>query len=204
MNVLIKTPGSSTLSAQEANNESWKPYKETNLLQGVIESLIDGVIILTEQANLVYANSYARQLCDRLFPEAVRASSIPQQIWRICQNLIDSRRIFPGQSVMLEDEVGDRKADAIRVRVRWLELDKTDEPYLLVMIEDRYQSARRRAIAEGQQFGLTSREADVWLRRCMNYTYDEIAAELFITVNTVKKHVKSIHAKREEFFYRND
>ncbi len=203
MNALINTSKSPSLS-QDWSRASWKPHKENNLLQGVIESLIDGVLILTEQASLVYANHYARQLCDRLLQDASRASAIPHQIWHLCQALIDSRHIFPGQSVMLEDEVGDRKSDAIRVRVRWLELDKTAEPYLLVMIEDRYQSAKRKAIAEGQQFGLTAREAEVWLCRCMHYTYEEIAAELHITVNTVKKHIKSIHAKREEFLYQTN
>ena len=35
------------------------------------------------------------------------------------------------------------------------------------------------------------------LRRA-NRTYDEIARELYITVNTVKRHLKSIYAKRKE------
>ncbi|MGJ3244978.1 MAG: helix-turn-helix transcriptional regulator [Elainellaceae cyanobacterium] len=203
MNALMDTPNLLSPPNQNWNDTSWKPNEEPSLLQGVIESLIDGVLILTEQSKLVYANRYARHLCDRLIKDASRASSIPNQIWHLCQALIDSRNIFPGQPVMLEDEVGNGKSDAIRIRVRWIELDKTEEPYLLVMMEDRYQSARRKAIAEGQRYKLTAREAEVWLYRCMQYTYDEIAAQLHITVNTVKKHVKSINAKRETFLYLN-
>jgi DNA-binding CsgD family transcriptional regulator len=36
----------------------------------------------------------------------------------------------------------------------------------------------------------------VWLLQQNNYTYKQIAAELGITPNTVKKHVRNIYAKR--------
>jgi DNA-binding CsgD family transcriptional regulator len=50
---------------------------------------------------------------------------------------------------------------------------------------------------EVDQYGLTPRQAEVWLLRRANYTYKEIAAELYISLNTVKKHMKDIQAKRE-------
>jgi len=41
------------------------------------------------------------------------------------------------------------------------------------------------------------RREDVWLLRRANHSYEEIAAKLYIAVNTVKRHLKSIHAKRK-------
>ncbi|MGA7937024.1 MAG: LuxR C-terminal-related transcriptional regulator [Kovacikia sp.] len=69
-------------------------------------------------------------------------------------------------------------------------------PCVLVTLEDRLQSIQNAAISEGQKYGLTPRETEVWLRHRANYSYKEIASELYITFNTVKKHMKSIYAKQ--------
>lgn len=50
---------------------------------------------------------------------------------------------------------------------------------------------------ECAKYGLTPREAEVWILRQQKKSYKQIASELFITVDTVKKHFKSIFAKRE-------
>ncbi len=46
-----------------------------------------------------------------------------------------------------------------------------------------------------QKHGLTSREQDIWLLYRANYSYKQIAEELNISRNTLKKHMKNIHAK---------
>jgi DNA-binding CsgD family transcriptional regulator len=56
-------------------------------------------------------------------------------------------------------------------------------------------------IAEVDKYGLTPREAEVWLLRRAKYALKEIATELSISLNTVKKHIKNIHAKREIVLY---
>ena len=50
---------------------------------------------------------------------------------------------------------------------------------------------------------LTSREQEIWSLRRSNYSYKEIAAELHITLNTVKKHLKNIYSKRETLQFLN-
>lgn len=47
-----------------------------------------------------------------------------------------------------------------------------------------------------RQYGLTEREAEVWRLRQQDKTYEEIAQDLFITVNTVKRHLKRVYAQR--------
>lgn len=176
---------------------AWMP---SLLLQAVTEGLVDGILILTPAGVPIYCNSHAQRLCQQL-PSSSPSQPLPSEIWRICEALIESRSLFPDQPIVLEDEIGDRKFPDIRVRVQWIELTDNNEPCLLVMLEDRRQSLQSLAITESQKYGLTCRESEVWFRQRSNYTYEEIATELHITVNTVKKHIKSIRAKRQSVWW---
>ena len=69
----------------------------------------------------------------------------------------------------------------------------------MLILEDRQQAHRRRAMADGKRYGLTPREVDVWELRLHNLSYGEISNTLYITENTVKKHVKSILAKQRSY-----
>ena len=171
------------------------------LLQGVIESFFDGILILTEQGELVQTNDLARQICEQLTQEKPQINSVPKEIWRVCQALIESRSLYHNQPVIIESEVKTNKLTTVRIRTRWLKLSAIEHPCLLVILEDRYQSVQNLAIAEVDKYGLTPREAEVWLLRRRQYALKEIATELSISLNTVKKHLKNIHAKREIALY---
>ena len=194
------------LTTVESLNSSGKqpnaPYaqhsKPPYLLQAIIEGFVDGVLILTEQGKWVHANQRARRICQQFSSDPLERKSVPLPIWRICESLLDSRELFPEQRLIIEAEVDTHHAEILRVRVRWLQLDKSDSPYLLVTLEDRNQSANNTAIAEAQKYNLTPREAEVWSLRRDNYSYKEIAAKLYITINTVKKHLKNVYAKQQE------
>ena len=171
------------------------------LLQGVIESFFDGILILTEQGELVQVNNLARQICEQLTQGKPQPNSVPKKIWRVCQALIESRSLYHNQPVIIESEVTTDKLTIFRIRTRWFKLSAIEHPYLLVILEDRYQSAQNLASAEVDKYGLTPREAEVWLLRRRHYALKEIATELSISLNTVKKHLKNIHAKRETVLY---
>lgn len=171
--------------------------KHPYLLQAVIECFVDGVLILTEQGECIHANECSRRICRLLSEENLQDNFVPQSIWLICESLINSRELFPAQNMIIEAEIDANNGAVFRVRVRWLELDENDNPYLLVTIEDRKQSSHNAAIAEAKKYDLTPREAEVWLLRRANYSYKDIAAKLFITINTVKKHMKNVHAKQQ-------
>lgn len=171
------------------------------LLQGVIEGLPDGVIILSDRGEVLYQNSRASRICRQLVQTSPQPTSVPRSIWRRCQALIDSRHLIPDQPVVIEDEIktGNPSGEAvdIRIRVRWLDSARTEHPRLLVTLEDQLQSAQCRAIAEAHQYHLTDRETEVWLLKRVGYSYKAIAAKLHIAEDTVKKHIKSIYARRE-------
>jgi DNA-binding NarL/FixJ family response regulator len=167
------------------------------LLQGVLESLLDGILILSHQGNQVYVNDAANRICQQI-SQAEATADVPKEIWQACEALIESRTLYPNRAVVIESEITLSRSEVFRVRVRWLSLEDTQHPYIVVLLEDYCQSLQSRAIAEVQQYGLTSRQAEVWLLHRMGYSYQEIANELYISHNTVKKHIKDIYVKQQQ------
>jgi DNA-binding CsgD family transcriptional regulator len=167
------------------------------LLQGVLEGLTDGILILSEQGEWVYHNYYAYCLCQRLNQDGDDTRTVPEVIWRNCEALLESRTLFPDQPIVIESEIALNSLDVYRIRVRWLTLEDSSRPYLAVLIEDRRQSMQSRAIAEAILYDLTPRQADVWLLRRAGFSYQQIAMELYITLNTVKRHLKDIYLKQK-------
>jgi DNA-binding CsgD family transcriptional regulator len=171
--------------------------KANSLQQAIIESFVDGVLIVTEQGELVLANDYGRQICHQISTDSTQLNSVPQPIWYVCKTLNESYQLFPEQKLIIESEIEISPLARVRMRVRKLELDTSSQPYFLVTLENLYNSHANAAIMDAQQYGLTSREAEIWLLRRANYSYQQIADNLYITINTVKKHMKSIYRKLE-------
>lgn len=168
--------------------EKKQPASQLHLMQAVIESFVDGIFILTTQGELVHANERARCICQ---------DEVPYEIQRICQSLNESRQLFPSQNISIESEINTESEAKIRVRARWLQENESNNDYLIVTLEDRKQTNQSMAISEARKYALTERETQVWLLRRANYSYQEIADELYITINTVKKHLKNIYAKQQ-------
>lgn len=189
-----KQPKIQTQQLEDASSIDLKPI---SLLQAVLEGFIDGILILSEQGEYLHANHSAKRICEQLNPEPSPSNAVPAEIWHVCESLIESRDLFPHQKMIMESEITKSESIAFRVRVRWLKLEQIKRPCLLVTLEDRYQSIQRMVTTDVHKYGLTPREAEVWLLYRANYSYKEIADELFITLNTVKKHMKNIHAKRK-------
>jgi DNA-binding CsgD family transcriptional regulator len=179
------------------DNTSLSP-SSSNFMRQVMEGFIDGILILTETGRVLYANQCARELCLQLMQDFSNSVKVPQQVWRICQRLIESRELFPSHAFILEDTIITLNAQ-IRIRARWLECAGMNEPCLAVTLEDRRQSIWNTVMSDARKFGLTEREAEVWFLRRSQRTYRSIATELHIAIDTVKKHIKSIHAKRDAF-----
>lgn len=182
---------------RKTKSENTQPVSKLDLMQAVIESFLDGIFILTIQGELVHANEGALHICQQL-SGGIDKFQVPDEIQRICQSLIESRQLFPDQNISIESEIETYKSVKIRIRARWLQSNESNENYLLVTLEDRKQTNQSIAISEAIKYGLTERESQVWLLRRANYSYQEIAEELYITINTVKKHLKNIYAKQQE------
>ncbi|NEP34857.1 MAG: helix-turn-helix transcriptional regulator [Moorea sp. SIO3B2] len=171
--------------------------RKPKLIQAILEGFVDGVLIITINRKLLHANEFGRQICSQISQGKSEINSIPEPIWRICQALIDSREWFDDPKVIMESELQVNQSVKFRVRVRWLTLEVSQEPYLLVTIEDQNQSYQNSTSTDALKYGLTPREEEIWSLRKANFTYREIAQQLFITLNTVKKHMKNIYAKQK-------
>ncbi|MEB3215204.1 MAG: LuxR C-terminal-related transcriptional regulator [Nostocales cyanobacterium 94392] len=181
----------------KSENTNTQPVSKLDLMQAVIESFVDGIFILTIQGELVHVNESARNICQQV-SGGIDKCQIPDEIQRICQSLIESRQLFPHQNISIESEIETYKSAKIRIRVRWLQANQGNDNYLLVTLEDRKQTNQSMAISEAIKYDLTERESQVWLLRRANYSYQEIADQLYITINTVKKHLKNIYAKQQQ------
>ena len=196
MNSLINAPERTDRSLQVLDRQP-TPRLKPALLQEAIECFMDGILLLTPTGDWVHGNYYARQVCGQLTQSLAQLQCVPQQIWLVCEVLVKNQQ-QGSSALVVESEITTPDFNTIRVRASWLSAENRESPFLLVTLEDRYQSMHNKAIAEVQQYRLTPREAEVWLLYQDNYSYKEIATKLYITVNTVKRHMKSIHAKRKE------
>ncbi|MGJ3246952.1 MAG: helix-turn-helix transcriptional regulator [Elainellaceae cyanobacterium] len=173
--------------------------KDAVFLDGIIEELLDGILVLTDQRELIHANECARRILRLLNRGKPQFNLVPEEIWHVCQTLIESRTLFPSQHWLLESKIFIDSAATFTVRARWAKLPNFEAPCLLIIIKDQYQSIKAIATEEAVKYGLTDREAETWLLHRANYTYKQISAELHITPNTVKKHMKSIHVKQKQY-----
>lgn len=170
---------------------------EKTFFKSIIESFLDGILILTEQGECIESNNLAQQICTQLTPNESPPQLVPKEIWTVCQPLLGSSRSYSKQAELIESEISTHQAITLRVRVQWLSLNALSRPCLLVILENRSQSLQNLAISEVNHYKLTPREAEVWLLSRANFTRQEIAAKLYISLNTVKKHLKNIQVKRK-------
>ncbi|MGD1857967.1 MAG: helix-turn-helix transcriptional regulator [Leptolyngbyaceae cyanobacterium] len=198
----------STKKLEDLNNQFSKQYDSKTLTLAykaqspfwieLHEKVVEGVLIFTEQTQLVYINDDARKVLGRLQKDSDSNNDLPEEIIHICQSLIHSRNFFPHQNWSVELDIVTQDSSILHIRSRWLRIDTQACPYLLLIVEDRQQAVSNIVLEEAKQYGLTSREKEVWVLYRNGKTYKQVASELKITTNTVKKHMKSIHAKRRQ------
>lgn len=177
---------------------------ENILLKAIVESFMDGILILSDRGEVISSNSLARQICQKLNPGGLPPNRVPPAVWRVCLSMVQNRALHQEDAVMIDDQIQALDSSPVRIRVQWMKLASLGQPCLLVTLEDRLMLAQKRAIAERERCGLTCREAEVWLLRQVDCTYEAIARKLHITVDTVKKHMRNIHAKQEAFQWAQD
>ena len=175
-----------------------------NFFESVLEGLIDGVLILTAQGDLHHANALAYEIFDKFCQSADQTQRINTEVNRIYQAIVGSKDVYHDQTVIVESDLDFGTLGRLRLRARWSSVKPQADPMIWITLEDQQRSLQAQAILEVEKYGFTARETEVWLRRKAKVPYREIAQELFITVNTVKKHVKNIRVKIENYGFRQD
>ncbi len=172
-------------------------FQQFSLFSSIIENFFDGILILTDRGKWVCANSQAQKICKRLIQGISSSQYIPNEIWKICQLFIEIQSKNPQSKILLEAKIAFDNTEELRIRVQDLEIKGVLNHYLIVIIEECDRSCQNVLKLQVKKYGLTAREAEVWRLRQIPCSYREIAEELCVTLNTVKKHIKNIRAKQK-------
>ncbi len=197
MHTFLETSENINLQIQPLTNQIFQDSPEFDPFVEVVEYFVDGILILTQQGNKIYSNSRADKICQHLCQGTCTPNSIPKEILHPCQDFAKHYFSSPQSTTISELEISNQNLGLFRLRVQRFSLDNPHQFYLLVIIEDRHQSLQNLVKLDTYKYGLTPSEEKVWLLRTAKYTYKQIAATLCVTLNTVKKHMKNIHAKRQ-------
>ncbi len=167
-----------------------------NTLPHVLDTLLDGVVIASTDGHLVQANQPGLCLCQKIAANQSNSTQLPHAVWRVCQSLLHYSEHHAHRDGIIEEDVRLDTFNRIRIRVGWINVHGTNQSLLLIVMEDRTRLLNQIALADARSYQLTPRETDVWRLKHAGLSYKEIATELFITVDTVKKHIKNINLKR--------
>ncbi|MCG8366131.1 MAG: helix-turn-helix transcriptional regulator [Pseudanabaenales cyanobacterium] len=162
------------------------------LIQEILDNFLDGILILSETGELIQTNAQGRQILAKLTRSDANQKKLLEEILHIYQTLRESNQLFPDQPITIETDIN-AESSRFCARARFIQL--TASLVILITLTDKKQAIKEQVAVVAQEYGLTPRETEVWLLRQSGYSFQEIAAELFISLNTVKKHMKSIHAK---------
>ncbi|MEA5462732.1 helix-turn-helix transcriptional regulator [Leptothoe sp. PORK10 BA2] len=179
--------------------EGSKKNLEARFLAELHQEFIDGILVFAERGELIYSNKNACTILGRLHQDDPGGALVPEEIVHICQSLTQSRVQFPHQNWLVELDIVTQDGAILHIRARWLNTNLIERPCLLLVLEDRQQAIASIVMEEAHQYGLTSREREVWVLHRNDLTYKQIAVELGITPHTVKKHMKNIHSKQKDY-----
>jgi DNA-binding CsgD family transcriptional regulator len=160
------------------------------LSRAILEQMPQGVAVLSPQGSPLYLNRLGHQICDR-FTVTLEGISLWQSIVQALPQ--DCRRDLIVQDVQpVQGQV---------IRLQWMSVTVGDrrtvsDPAWLLLMEDRNARLLGEMRQEQQRYSLTEREAQIWVLLKLDHSYQDIAHQLGISLNTVKTHVKNVYVKR--------
>ncbi|MBU6230105.1 MAG: hypothetical protein KGQ93_10475 [Cyanobacteria bacterium REEB459] len=169
------------------------------VVEEALTKLTNGILIITEGKQVLYANDCACRILRQISQERNAPEAIPTEISYLCNSAADARRRFPEQHWIIKTKICISSSIAFTVTARYMKLDTLNKYCIVLELKDQYQLIKGIAMEEAQHYGLTDRETEIWTLQRANYTYKQIADELFIAPNTVKKHMQNIHLKQKGF-----
>ncbi|MBD1862971.1 MULTISPECIES: LuxR C-terminal-related transcriptional regulator [Trichocoleus] len=181
------------------------PTASTSVLEmlwsTLLEALPQGVVVLSRNMQPLYLNERANHLCQLLASGDRQPASPPLVISEIGHRLLKNASSTK-QPLVVERQTP--QGHLIRIRASWLQVNPTDgvassandSQYILVILENCTEVLREELQIEQKRYDLTERETEIWMLLRQEYSYQEIAKTLRISLNTVKTHVKNVYAKK--------
>lgn len=169
------------------------------LLTAVLEGFNEGVLIITQTGQLLHANHLGHTLAQHLSQwDGANMDAIPPSLWTICRYLLEGRELFPDHPLILTQDFRGPQGFRLRARVQWLDGIDNGAGHVLVMLEDPTSAALSQAQLKALEVRLTPREQQVWRLRQRQCSPQAIAEELYLSLATVKRHLRQIHNKRRQ------
>jgi DNA-binding CsgD family transcriptional regulator len=167
----------------------------------LLESLPQGVIVIARTVQPLYLNEKAQHLCQLLATGDRQPASLPTVVSEICYRLLKNTSSTQ-QPLVVECQTP--QGQLIRIRASWLQASPDDgtasssgdSQYILVILDNSTEALQEELRIEQKKYDLTEREAEIWMLLRQEYSYQEIAKTLRISLNTVKTHVKNVYAKK--------
>jgi DNA-binding NarL/FixJ family response regulator len=167
----------------------------------LVDLLPEGVVVVAPNMRLVHLNLKAKELCQQLTQSDCEPQVLPPMLTEICHRLI--RKAGSGEHpVIVESETP--TGLRLRIRARWFtprpdhseNADLVNRQFVLLLLESYDEALQEELWIERRKYDLTEREAEIWLLLRQEYSYQEIAEALRISLNTVKTHIKNVYAKK--------
>lgn len=217
---------SSYLSGQKAASSfsacpSAVPLDVGAMWSSVLELLPQGVMVVSRSLKPIYWNSKAKEVCQTHMGVDLATANVPDSVAEACYRLI--RDSAPNLAALFIRD-GRSGNISLRISARWLVSASTpqslstvnplspaqqasetptgfsvDQSFIVVFLENCDEVMEQEMRIQQKKYDLTEREAEVWILLRKEYTYQDIAKILQISLNTVKTHVKNIYAKRRSY-----
>ncbi|MEB3252198.1 MAG: LuxR C-terminal-related transcriptional regulator [Cyanobacteriota bacterium] len=169
------------------------------LLSAVLEGFNEGILIINQAGQLLHANHLGQTLAHQLKQwEGTDMAPVPPSLWTICSYLLEGRDLFPGNPLILTQDFRGPQGYRLRARVQWLDGTDSETGHFLVMLEDPNSAALSQAQLKALELRLTPREQQVWRLRQRQCSVQSIADELYLSLATVKRHLRQIYSKRRQ------
>ncbi len=201
--LFIRVPVENLLKNQTASENPLELAQQEQIdiqdpvIEEALTKLTNGVLIITEGKKLLYANECACRLLRQISRDRQSPKAVPKEINYLCKSISEVHRQFPGQHWVMKTKICIDSSVNFTVTARYMKLETLGKHCIVLEMRDHYQLIKNIALEEAHQYGLTERETEIWLLQRANYTYKQIASELFIAPNTVKKHMQNIHLKQK-------
>lgn len=173
---------------------------EFDIHTAIVELVKEGIMLLSQNLQLIYSNKKAKEICQQLQENNYVADKLPpiisKLLHRLSQNLSSEHETFVMDYQLNEERM-------IRIRACFPDLnDKSelmrgDRPWVLLFLEDRNSMLQEELRIEQKKYNLSDRELEVLSLLSKSLSYQEIANRLQVSLNTVKFHVKNINQKKQ-------
>ncbi|MEL6488538.1 MAG: helix-turn-helix transcriptional regulator [Cyanobacteria bacterium J06621_3] len=188
----MRTPRrQATLSVVSSSTEAAYNSHPASILRAVLGNLQDGFIIADHTGTIEQINLPGERICDLL---NAKENQLPIEIWQVCKAALNNKEALSYEDIGIDADIILPNMGTVRIRAQNISIGQ--QPFLLIVLEDRQQTIRNKALSDAALYGLTEREREIWQMRLRGDAYKDISATLWISVDTVKKHVKNILAKQ--------